>query len=210
MAVLKPLCVPQMTSAPKLSNLKFMKSLHFTVMQASRLPAKIVPMPYCLVSLNQVSYFTFDKQEILSKARNLSQVKCCRTRAKPGPDPVWEEEFALEDIPSDVIMITVTVYNSSKRSKDSEVAEVVIELDTLPNGEEVEDWHQLTGITPVGDWGAIRLKYRYFHDLIMPCDEYNSLKELLLDPNLESVQALADVSHKDRLPLAQSLLKIFR
>ena len=44
----------------------------------------------------------------------------------------------------------------------------------------------------------------------MPCEEYNSLKELLLDPNLEAVQALADVSHKDRLPLAQSLLKIFR
>lgn len=37
----------------------------------------------------------------------------------------------------------------------------MIQLDSLPNGEEVEEWHQLNGITPVGDWGAIRLKYRY-------------------------------------------------
>ena len=52
--------------------------------------------------------------------------------------------------------------------------------------------------------------FRYFHDLIMPCEEYSSLKELLLDPSLEAVQALADVSHRDRNPLATSLLRIFR
>ena len=44
----------------------------------------------------------------------------------------------------------------------------------------------------------------------MPCEEYNSLRELLLDPSLEAVQALADVSHRDRSPLATSLLRIFR
>ncbi|XP_042233634.1 ras GTPase-activating protein 1-like isoform X2 [Homarus americanus] len=190
MAVLRPLCVPQMVGAPKLQTLKFMKSLHLTIMQATRLPSKIVPSPYCLVSLNQV--------------------KVCRTRPKPGPDPVWDEEFILDDIPPDVIMFTITVYNHGKRSKDSEVAEVMVELNTLQNGEEVEEWHPLTGITPVGDWGAVRLRYRYFHDLIMPCEEYNSLKELLLDPSLEAVQALADVSHRDRNPLATSLLRIFR
>ena len=54
MAVLRPLCVPQTVSFPKLQNLKFMKNLQLTVLQASRLNAKIVPMPYCLVSLNQV------------------------------------------------------------------------------------------------------------------------------------------------------------
>ena len=45
----------------------------------------------------------------------------CRTRPKPGPDPVWDEEFSLDDVPSDVIMFTITVYNHGKRSKDSEV-----------------------------------------------------------------------------------------
>ena len=41
-----------------------------------------------------------------------------------------------------------------------QVAEVTIELNSLRNGEELEDWHPLTGITPVGDWGAVRLRYR--------------------------------------------------
>nr|XP_053630504.1 LOW QUALITY PROTEIN: ras GTPase-activating protein 1-like [Cherax quadricarinatus] len=121
MAVLRPLCVPQMVGAPKLQSLKFMKSLHLTIMQATRLPSKIVPSPYCLVSLNQ--------------------------------DQLQQRE-----------------------SK-----------------------HQISGASL---W--------YFHDLIMPCEEYNSLKELLLDPSLEAVQALADVSHRDRNPLATSLLRIFR
>ena len=84
-----------------------------------------------------------------------------------GPDPVWEEEFVLDDIPEDVVMFTITVYNAGKRSKDSEVAEVTIELSNLRNGEESEEWHPLTGITPVGEWGAVRLRYRYFHDLMM-------------------------------------------
>lgn len=190
MAVLRPLCVPQTVNAPKLSNLKFTKSLQLSVLQAARLPSKIVPNPYCLVSLNQV--------------------KVCRTRAKPAPDPVWEEEFVLDDIPEDVVMFTITVYNAGKRSKDSEVADVTIELTTLRNGEEVEEWHPLTGITPVGEWGAVRLRYRYFHDLMMGGSEYNSLRELLLDPQLEAVLALSDLTHRDRVPLAQALLRIFR
>ncbi|KAF2362864.1 Pleckstrin domain [Trinorchestia longiramus] len=190
MAVLRPLCVPQTVNAPKLQNLKFMKSLQLTVLQAARLPSKLVPMPYCLVSLNQV--------------------KVCRTRAKASPDPVWEEEFVLDDIPEDVIMFTITVYNAGKRSRDSEMAEVTIELSSLRNGEEVEEWHPLTGITPVGEWGAVRLRYRYFHDLMMASSEYNSLRELLLDPNMEAVLALSDLTHRDRAPLAQALLRIFR
>ncbi|KAK4312336.1 hypothetical protein Pmani_016231 [Petrolisthes manimaculis] len=190
MAVLRPLCVPQTVGQPKLQTLKFMKTLHLVVMQATRLPMKIVPNPYCLVSLNQV--------------------KVCRTRPKQCPDPVWEEDFLLDDIPPDVVMFTITVYNHGKRSKDLEVAEVMVELINLENGEEIEEWHNLTGITFMGDCGGIRLRYRYFQDLIMPSEEYNSLKELLLDPNLEAVLALADVSHRDRTPLANSLLRIFR
>ncbi|KAK3861358.1 hypothetical protein Pcinc_032675 [Petrolisthes cinctipes] len=100
MAVLRPLCVPQTVGQPKLQTLKFMKTLHLVVMQATRLPMKIVPNPYCLVSLNQV--------------------KVCRTRPKQCPDPVWEEDFLLDDIPPDVVMFTITVYNHGKRSKDLE------------------------------------------------------------------------------------------
>lgn len=65
-------------------------------------------------------------------------------------------------------------------------------------------------MTPMGEWGSLRLRTRYVHDLIMPHEEYSPMKELVLDPSLEVVRALADVCHMDRGPLASSLLKIFR
>lgn len=75
---------------------------------------------------------------------------------------------------------------------------------------QVEDWCNLVGITPIGEWGVVKLKMRYVHDLIMPEEEYSPLQQLVLDPSLEVVRALADICHMDRLPLANSLLRIFR
>ena len=46
--------------------------------------------------------------------------------------------------------------------------------------------------------------------LIMPEDEYSPLKELILDPKLDVVRSLSDLCHSDRIPLASSLLRIFR
>jgi Ras GTPase-activating protein 1 len=40
--------------------------------------------------------------------------------------------------------------------------------------------------------------------------EFGLPSELLLDPNLEAVRALADLCHLDRVPLATSLLRVFR
>jgi hypothetical protein len=54
------------------------------------------------------------------------------------------------------------------------------------------------------------IRYRYRHDLAMPPEEYSPLQQLLLDPELHVVKALADVCHLDRVPLANSLLRIFR
>lgn len=42
------------------------------------------------------------------------------------------------DIPPDVLTFTITVYNKGKRSKDTEVAEVTVELSSLTNGDEVD------------------------------------------------------------------------
>lgn len=50
-------------------------SLH--VLDAHRLPYKLVPQPYCTLQLN-------------------NQVRIARTRVKSGPDPVWDEEFIIE------------------------------------------------------------------------------------------------------------------
>ena len=118
----------------------------------------------------------------------------------------------LSDVPPDVITFTVTVMNRGKRAatKDNEVAEVTVDMNSLKSGSGSEDWYHLTGVTPIGEWGSLRLKIRYLHDLIMPEEEYSPLKELLLDSKLEVVRALADLCHSDRNPLATSLLRVFR
>ncbi|XP_046678395.1 ras GTPase-activating protein 1 isoform X4 [Homalodisca vitripennis] len=187
---LKPLCVTQMTRSPKVQRLRELRCLQLNIIDAHRLPSKVVPNPFCILSLNQV--------------------KVARTKVKTGPDPVWDEEFILDDVPPDVLTFTVTVYNKGKRSKDTEVAELTVELSSLTNGDEIEDWYSLSGMTPIGEWGSLRLRTRYLHDLIMPKEEYSPMQQLILDPSLEAVRALADLCHLDRMPLATSLLRIFR
>ncbi|XP_026463003.1 ras GTPase-activating protein 1 [Ctenocephalides felis] len=191
LTALKPLCVPQISKAQaKVPRLRELRCLSLHILDAHRLPLRLVPQPYCVLSINQV--------------------RVARTRVKSGPDPVWDEEFILEDVPSDVVSFTITVLNRGKRGKDSEVAELVVDLSTLGNGQEREDWHQLSGITPIGDWGSLRLRTRYLHDLIMPAEEYSPLQQMLLESGLTAVKALADLCHNDRVPLATALLGVFR
>ena len=87
---------------------------------------------------------------------------------------------------------------------------MTMDLQCLKSGCDREDWYPLNGVTPIGEWGSLRLKHRYLHDLIMPEDEYSPLKVLVLDSKLEVVRSLADLCHSDRQPLAASLLRIFR
>lgn len=51
------------------------------------------------------------------------------------------------------------------------MAELTVDLSTLANGEEVEEWYPLSGITPIGEWGSIRLRTRYF--LILRSNYHN-------------------------------------
>lgn len=41
------------------------------------------------------------------------------------------------DVPPDVLTFAITLYNKGKRSKDTELAELTIDLNTLSNGDEV-------------------------------------------------------------------------
>ena len=116
----------------------------------------------------------------------------------------------FRDIPPDVLTFSVTVMNRGKRAKDAEVAELTVDLASLKSGSETEEWYALSGVTPIGEWGSLRLRLRYLHDLIMPEEEYSPLKVLVLDPKLDVVRALSDLCHADRVPLATSLLRIFR
>ena len=50
--------------------------------------------------------------------------------------------------------------NRGKRSKDTEVAELTVDLQALKSGAETEEWYPLTGVTPIGEWGSLRLKLR--------------------------------------------------
>ncbi|KAJ8680102.1 hypothetical protein QAD02_015889 [Eretmocerus hayati] len=187
---LKTLCVSQLTRAPKVARLRELRSLQLHILDAHRLPYKLVPSPFIVVSLNNV--------------------KIARTKVKNGLHPIWDEDFVFEDLPPDVVSFCLTLYNKGKRSKDTEVAEFTVELASLANGEEIDSWYSFAGVPPMGEWGALRLRLRYRHDLAMPPEEYSPLQQLLLDPELQVVKALADVCHLDRVPLATSLLRIFR
>lgn len=188
---LKPQCVSQLSKAQsKVPRLRELRSLNLQVLEAHRLPFKLVPHAWCNISLNQV--------------------KVGKTRIKATPDPVWEEEFVLDDVPPDVVTLTIIIQSRSKRGKDTEVADMAIDLSSLKNGQETEDWYPLQGMTPIGEWGSLRLRMRYLDDLIMPCEEYSPLQQLLLEPELCSVKALAELCHNDRVPLATSLLRVFR
>jgi len=118
--------------------------------------------------------------------------------------------FSYSDVPPDVVSLTITLISRGKRGKDSEVAELTIDLSSLKNGQETEGWYQLTGMTPMGEWGSLRLRMRYLDDLIMPCEEYSPLQQLLLESELYAVKALAELCHNDRVPLATALLRVFR
>lgn len=202
---LKSLCAPQKpkskcttetcgssnNSSPQV-NITEVKTLYLTLYEAHRLPVKLLPHPYCLISLNQV--------------------KVARSSVKCPPDPTWEEDFIIEDIPADVSSFSVTVLNKRKESKSTEIANVEIELNSLKSGEEIDKSFPLNGLqTPLReDYGSIRLKLRFVHEIIMPFEEYTILKDLILDSDLEVISLLEEFCHRDRSPLAHAFLRIFR
>jgi len=54
LSAIKPLCVPQMVRSPKVAKLREVRTLHLAVSEAHRLPPKLVPNPYFVVTFNQV------------------------------------------------------------------------------------------------------------------------------------------------------------
>ena len=68
------------------------------------------------------------------------KVKVGRTKVKSGQDPVFDETFDLDDIPPDVLTLTITIMNRGRRAKDAEVAEVTVDMTSLKSGSETEEW----------------------------------------------------------------------
>ncbi|KAI5651600.1 SH2 domain-containing protein [Phthorimaea operculella] len=187
---LRPLCAPQQARHQcKVSRVVWLRALRIRCLTAHRLPARLAPRPYLRLTLGAAPV--------------------ARTKPRPSPDPRWDTEFVFEDVPPDVTSFTITVHNTGKRGKESEVAELTIELANLANGEEIEEWYPLVGMTPIGEWGSLRLRIRYMQELVMPREEYNPLRQLLLEPGIPAVKALSELCRTDRQPLATSVLHAF-
>ncbi|ELT91839.1 hypothetical protein CAPTEDRAFT_152841, partial [Capitella teleta] len=196
---LKPYCTntqPKVRSKSVFSTLTELRSLQIKIFDARKLSVKHASHPYCILSLNDT--------------------KVGRTQVKEAPDPCWDEEFTLDDIPPDIESLTISVYNKGKRSKDTEVASLRLNLSDIVVGQTQDDWHVLSASYPSskgpGEAGSLRASVRYLHEVIMPIKEYASLKDLLLNKNLETALALCEVcsGNNDRTPLATALLQIFR
>lgn len=165
------------------------RTLYLTLYEARRLPFKIAPQPFFLICLNKN--------------------KIGRTPIKCGPDPIYEQEFVLEDIPGDITNFSISLFNKGKHSKDTEIAEFIIELSSLGQGE-IEGWFNLNNISvPNGISGSVRCKIRLLNELVMPIEKYQWFKKLIIDDDLEVISLLEDFSSKDRSLLSNSLLKIF-
>ena len=86
------------TTADDDASYREVRSLYITLLEAQNLPLKCAPNPYVEIQFN-------------------SSVKCARTSVKCPPDPIWEEDFPLEDIPPDVLSFSFVLYNKAKRQK---------------------------------------------------------------------------------------------
>ncbi|CAG2246074.1 RASA1 [Mytilus edulis] len=194
--VLKPYCVntQPIKSQAMARRLKELRTLTVEIGDAPQLPTKTLPHPYCIVNLN-------------------STIKVCRTAVKEELKSYWEEKFVLEDIPSDVDGFSINVYNQNRRSKDTEIAQIVIKYQDFEAGETLDKWYPLhpsNSIIKGGDVGSIRIRARYQHEIIMPEDKYSTLKELILNGDLINLLELFNMCSSERIPLAKALLQIFR
>lgn len=167
------------------------RTLYLTLFEARRLPTKIAPQPFFLICLNKN--------------------KIARTPIKCPPDPIYEQEFVLEDIPGDITNFSISLFNKGKHSKDTEIAEFIVELNTLNSGDEIEEWFNLNNISIPGNGisGSVRLRIRFVNELVMPIEKYQWFKKLIMDDDLEVISLLEEFSSKDRSLLSNCLLKIF-
>ncbi|KAL5004180.1 hypothetical protein ScPMuIL_017636 [Solemya velum] len=173
------------------SGLKELRSLNLEVVNANNLPTKHLPHPYCVISLNNT--------------------KVCRSQTAETSTMYWGDEFVLDDIPSDVDQFTVHVYNQGKRSKHTQIAFVTVFLNEIKGNDCADKWYQLQPSSTAfrTEMGSIRIRARYLHEIIMPQEEYASLKVLFVN-DFNSILALAENCGNDRISLAKALLQIYR
>ncbi|KAK6178717.1 hypothetical protein SNE40_011238 [Patella caerulea] len=174
------------------SVLKKFCSLTIKIIDAQRLQTKLFHHPYCCVSLDNV--------------------KVCRTQVSEDKQVFWGEEFLLDDIPTTTEKFSITVCNKGKRNS-TDIAHVTVNLSELENTDMIEQKYMLQpcNSTYKGDLGTLRVKASYSQEIIMPQEEYTSLKELLLSDNFKHLIALAGYCQANEwIPLSKACLRIYR
>ncbi|RMC18068.1 hypothetical protein DUI87_04947 [Hirundo rustica rustica] len=166
-------------------------SLILHVEEAHTLPVKHFTNPYCNIYLNSV--------------------QVAKTHIREGQNPVWSEEFVFDDLSSDINRFEISLSNKTKKSKDPDILFMRCQLSRLQKGHATDEWFQLSSHVPLKgiEPGSLRVRARYSMEKIMPEEEYNEFKELILQKELHVVYALSHVCGQDRTLLAGILLKIF-
>ncbi|XP_064260493.1 ras GTPase-activating protein 1 isoform X1 [Passer domesticus] len=192
MKALQVFCSLRKTS-PGTSNkrLRQVSSLILHVEEAHTLPVKHFTNPYCNIYLNSV--------------------QVAKTHIREGQNPVWSEEFVFDDLSSDINRFEISLSNKTKKSKDPDILFMRCQLSRLQKGHATDEWFQLSSYVPLKgiEPGSLRVRARYSMEKIMPEEEYNEFKELILQKELHVVYALSHVCGQDRTLLAGILLKIF-
>ncbi|KAM9446341.1 ras GTPase-activating protein 1 isoform 2-T2 [Clarias gariepinus] len=194
MKCLQTFCTNLRKPAQATSNkrLRQVSSLVLYVEEAHKLPIKHFTNPYCNIYLNSVHV--------------------ARTHPRDGQNPVFTEEFIFDDLSSEINRFEISLSNKTKKSKESDILFMRCLLSRLQRGQMIDEWFQLSSHVPLKgiEPGSLRVRARYSMEKIMPEEEYNEFKEVILQRDFHVIYALAHVCGQDRTLLASILLRIFR
>ncbi|XP_026994157.2 ras GTPase-activating protein 1 isoform X1 [Tachysurus fulvidraco] len=180
------------TQAISNKRLRQVSSLVLYVEEAHKLPIKHFTNPYCNIYLNSVHV--------------------ARTHPRDGQNPVFTEEFIFDDLSSEINRFEISLSNKTKKSKESDILFMRCHLSRLQRGQMIDEWFPLSSHVPLKgiEPGSLRVRARYSMEKIMPEEEYNEFKEVILQKDFHVIYALAHVCGQDRTLLASILLRIFR
>ncbi|XP_053509983.1 ras GTPase-activating protein 1 isoform X1 [Ictalurus furcatus] len=180
------------TQATSNKRLRQVSSLVLYVEEAHKLPIKHFTNPYCNIYLNSVHV--------------------ARTHPRDGQNPVFTEEFIFDDLSSEINRFEISLSNKTKKSKESDILFMRCLLSRLQRGQMIDEWFPLSSHVPLKgiEPGSLRVRARYSMEKIMPEEEYNEFKEVILQRDFHVIYALAHVCGQDRTLLASILLRIFR
>lgn len=187
---LKPLC--QQQNFINNRNQTQLRSLYLKIFDAKNL--KQMSQPYCSICL--------DKVEV------------AKTHINKENETSWDDDFYIEDFPSEVDSLIITIYAKEIMRKYTKTYQIKININDLVPGKLDEKWYQLISTPPMYKSEkpppSLRIKTRYNNAIIMPIHQYQALKELILAKDMETILFLSSIceSLEDRADLSTALLNI--